>query len=85
MGEVSLDSLSVLVVDDEEPVRDLLGWMLEDAGYLTHSVPGGHEALAYMRARHQVDLVLSDINMPGMDGVALCKRWRWSFPPCQCC
>ena len=73
-------SLSVLVVDDEEPVRDMLGWMLDDAGYVTHSAPSGHEALAFMRARHQVDLVLSDINMPEMDGIALCKLIEIEFP-----
>ncbi len=79
-GTLHSTGLLVLVVDDEEPVRDMLGWLLDDAGYLTHTAPGGHEALAFMRAQHPVDLVLSDINMPEMDGIALCRAIEMEFP-----
>ena len=72
--------LSILVVDDEEPVRDLLGWMLEEAGHTVHAEPGGPEALAFLRARKPVDVVLSDVNMPGMDGVVLSRRIEAEFP-----
>jgi two-component system response regulator AtoC len=72
--------LSILVVDDEEPVRDLLGWMLEDNGHTVHAAPDGYEALAFLRAQKRVDIVLSDINMPGMDGVMLSRHIETEFP-----
>lgn len=73
-------SLSVLVVDDEEPIREMLGWMLSDAGHVVHVASDGHEALAFMRKQQPVDIVLSDINMPGMDGLALCRLIETEFP-----
>ena len=65
--------LSILVVDDEEPIRDLLRWMLGDAGHDVHEAANGKEALDFLRANPPVDIVLSDINMPGMDGIELSK------------
>jgi len=80
MPEVSINSLSVLVVDDEQPVRDMLCWMLDDAGHVVHVATGGQEALTLMRGQQPVDLVLSDINMPGMDGITLCRLIEAEFP-----
>jgi len=63
---------SVLVVDDEEPLRQLLMVILRDRGYEVRAVGGGDEALKELAAR-DYDLVLTDVRMPGMDGIALTR------------
>jgi len=77
---VSSSKLSILIVDDEEPIRDLLGWLLEDHGHTIYPAADGYKALALLRAEKPVDIVLSDINMPGMDGVTLCRVIEAEFP-----
>lgn len=74
------NSLSILVVDDEQPIRELLGWMLGDAGHIVHEAANGVEALSLLRSEHRVDIVLSDINMPGMDGLELCNHVTAEWP-----
>jgi DNA-binding NtrC family response regulator len=69
----------ILVVDDKESFRFMIKGYLEDAGYQATSVAGGEEALAELElARY--DLVLSDMVMPGMDGVTLLRRIRSCRP-----
>jgi two-component system response regulator AtoC len=63
---------SVLVVDDEEPLRQLLLVILRDRGYQVRAVAGADEALKELAAR-DYDLVLTDVRMPGMDGIALTR------------
>ena len=70
---VSPHPLSILVVDDEQPIRELLRWMLGDAGHVVYEAAEGNEALEFLRQNPPVDIVLSDINMPGMDGIELSK------------
>ncbi len=65
----------VLVVDDEEGNRDLLGRRLQREGYAVVSASGGHEALAVM-AREAVDVVLLDVLMPDLDGLAVLERLK---------
>jgi PAS domain S-box-containing protein len=72
---------SVLVVDDEEEVRNLLAQMLRKAGVAqVVTAPGGVECLACLRAGTRPDLVILDQNMPGMDGVQTLERIREGFP-----
>lgn len=66
---------SILIVDDEPGVRELLSDALGMAGYLTVSAPDGVEALNIL-LRTPVDLMLIDINMPKMDGFQLLERHR---------
>ncbi len=66
---------TLLVVDDEAALRDVAGRILSGAGYHVISADGGAEALA-MAARHEgaIDLLLSDVVMPGMLGKDLADR-----------
>lgn len=75
---------TVLVVEDEALLRNSVALILADAGYRVLAAASAEEALALLEADH-ADLVLSDIGMPGMDGLALCRRLRsdtrWSRLP----
>ncbi len=64
---------TVLVVDDEAPIRDILSFYLKRAGYQVLSAGNGLEALDEM-GRSRPDLIISDLRMPEMAGDELCKR-----------
>jgi DNA-binding NtrC family response regulator len=67
------DRRRILVVDDQESMRVLLKDMLEVIGYEVVLADGGKQALAFIEAS-PFDLVLSDLNMPGMDGAVLLRE-----------
>jgi putative nucleotidyltransferase with HDIG domain len=69
----------VLIVDDDHLVRDALRFALEDAGYDVWAVAHGADALAVLESQ-AVDIVLSDIFMPGMNGFELLKQIRQRRP-----
>lgn len=64
----------VLVVDDEDLVRETLVVTLEDAGFVVLAAGSGAEALALLEAKEPVDALVSDMSMPGMDGLALIRQ-----------
>jgi len=66
----------VLVVDDEENLRHLLRVILERAGFEVLEACGGHEALTTLEANPTLHLVLCDIRMPRMDGLAFLEATR---------
>ncbi|HVT61249.1 MAG TPA: ATP-binding protein [Thermoanaerobaculia bacterium] len=74
-------SETVLVVDDEQVVRGLVTVMLEDLGYRVVQARSGDDALAQL-ARHPgpIQLLLTDIVMPGMSGLQLAERFRRQCP-----
>jgi len=72
-------SMSVLIVDDEEMMRDLLQRILSKGGFEIHSASSGDEALKEL-ATNQIDLIISDIKMPGMDGFELLKKIKSRYP-----
>ena len=76
---VTPSQLRVLIVDDEPEVRSALADMLGIAGHTAFQAAGGREALAWLEAGQPVDLVLTDMGMPGMMGseVARAIRGRW--------
>jgi two-component system, cell cycle sensor histidine kinase and response regulator CckA len=71
----------VLVVDDEQSLRDLLCRTLQAEGYSTLEAGNGAEALELMEAIvDPVDLVITDVVMPGMDGHELGRRLAQRWP-----
>jgi two-component system OmpR family response regulator len=66
---------TVLVVDDDPHIRQLLVFALEKAGLTAHEAADGEAALAAV-ASARPDLVILDINMPRLDGLEVCRRLR---------
>ena len=66
---------SVLAVDDSASIRKLVTYVLEQAGFGVVVAEDGREALDYAQ-QHTIDLVLTDINMPNLDGIDLIKQLR---------
>src|SRR5262249_19354283 len=68
-------ALTVLLAEDEAIVRELAATALEQAGYEVVPATGGLEALAYCQSAHaSVDVLLTDMVMPGMGGRELAER-----------
>jgi two-component system KDP operon response regulator KdpE len=66
---------SILIVDDEPQIRRVLRTTLASEGYEVSDARSGEEALERLRAGH-LDLVLLDVNMPGMGGLEACRQIR---------
>ena len=69
----------ILVVDDEENARIGLSRLLAKEGFVVDSVANGFEALDYLR-QQDVNLIVTDINMPEMNGITFLKELNKSFP-----
>ncbi len=75
------DPRTILIVDDEESMRQYLSEVLSQEGYQCRTFEGSLAALAYMsNSPHPGDLVLTDINMPGMDGMDLLRTVKTVTP-----
>ena len=68
-------SKKILIVDDEDTLRQLVRAELESNGYSVEEAAGGEEALTYLAA-NEVDLVILDIKMPGLGGIDVLQRIR---------
>jgi len=71
--------IKLLLVDDEEDLREVLGIFLEDIGYEVSSAENGEEALALFK-KTMPPIVLTDIKMPGMDGIELLQKIKLENP-----
>jgi DNA-binding NtrC family response regulator len=69
----------ILIVDDEENARIGLSKLLSQEGYAVDTVANGFEALEFLQ-RQKVQLVISDINMPGMNGLTFLRELHRNFP-----
>lgn len=69
----------ILVVDDEENARIGLSRLLAKEGFVVDSVSNGFEALNYLR-QQEVNLIVTDINMPEMNGITFLKELNKSYP-----
>jgi putative nucleotidyltransferase with HDIG domain len=70
----------ILVVDDEEPIREIVTSMLSNAGYDCKQAGSGLEAIAILESGEQFELMLSDLMMPELDGIGLLERTKEKFP-----
>jgi len=74
----------VLVVDDDDLVREMVAASLEEAGLSTLVASGGLEALALLESGEIVDAMVSDLSMPGMNGVTTIQKARILRPGLPC-
>src|SRR5215813_2737039 len=70
----------ILIVDDEEPIRDFVSAMLSSSNYVCSQVASGKEALALLDSGEEYELMLSDLMMPVMDGIALLEASKERYP-----
>lgn len=71
-------SAPILVVEDEEGIREILGLVLEARGYRVHGVANGRDALEFLAANPPPSLILLDLMLPVMDGEELLQILRSS-------
>jgi two-component system, cell cycle sensor histidine kinase and response regulator CckA len=69
-------AISVLVVDDEEPVRKFVERVLREAGYKTATAGDGPEAIEIAKKMESLDVLVTDMMMPQMTGDELARRLR---------
>jgi|GraSoiStandDraft_46_1057282.scaffolds.fasta_scaffold35027_2 DNA-binding response OmpR family regulator len=74
--------MRVLVIDDEKNLADTLVWILERAGFEATSAYDGESALQRLDT-FQPDIVISDVIMPGVNGIEVCTRIQARFPKCH--
>jgi CheY-like chemotaxis protein len=80
---MSASAATILIVDDEEHLRDIIAYDLKKAGYATVQAENGKRAMERLEAGG-IDLVLSDVRMPGGGGLQLLERVRahhYAAPP----
>ena len=66
---------SILIIDDEDDIRDILSYNLQKEGFKVHQASTGKEGI--LKAQQEVpDLVLLDVMMPEMDGIEVCQILR---------
>src|SRR3982075_2685336 len=70
----------ILVVDDEEAIREIVASMLSSAGYACKQAGSGMEALAVLNSGEEFELMLSDLMMADLDGIGLLERTKEKYP-----
>lgn len=70
----------ILVVDDEEAIREIVASMLGSAGYSCQQAASGIEALSVLGSGQEFELMLSDLMMADLDGIGLLERTKEKYP-----
>jgi CheY-like chemotaxis protein len=73
------ESLSILVVDDNPSIAGILADILDVKGFEVHAAYSGAEAIEILRA-HPIDVMLTDVKMPDLNGVELYRATRKLYP-----
>ena len=68
--------MEVLIVDDSEPVRIALRNRLEECGYIIYEAFDGLNALEVLQDTEQIKMIVTDLNMPGLDGLDFVEQAR---------
>ncbi len=77
MGETVVSRKpNILVVDDDPEVREILAETLEEFGYGVVQAGSGEEALPLLTGRTDIQMLITDVRMPGMSGLELAERAR---------
>ena len=71
---------TILIVDDEEPIRRLVERILNGAGYITRLASSGVDAIALADGPEPIDLMVTDMMMPEMNGDEVARRLRQKYP-----
>lgn len=74
--------MRILIIDDEKPLADTLVLILRGAGYEASAAYDGHAALSQVES-FLPDVVISDVVMPGMNGIEVCGRIQEEHPTCH--
>lgn len=67
--------VSILIIDDEEDIRELLSYNIQKEGFTVYTAENGEIGISLMKLHHP-DLILLDVMMPGMDGIEVCDQIR---------
>lgn len=70
----------ILVIEDEEDIRQLICDILEDDGYSTVQASNGNEGLQILRRAPEIRIVVTDLIMPEKEGIAMISELRKDFP-----
>jgi CheY-like chemotaxis protein len=71
---------TILVVDDDPAILEYAGGVLEECGYAVLTAPNAATALVMLRNNERVDLLFTDLVMPGSDGIELARRAGEEIP-----
>src|SRR5207249_2914136 len=75
-----MPSERILIVDDEDPIREVVSSMLTSANFNCRQAASGMEALALLDSGEEFELMLSDLMMANLDGIRLLEKTKERFP-----
>lgn len=78
-----MDTVTVLIIDDEEAFLNSLKKRLEKRGIHVLTAVGGPEGLDILKERRNIDVVILDVKMPYMDGLQVLEFIKRDFPLCE--